>query len=1193
MTSNTRSHGWARIILALALLAPTLAHAEDVMDRMAFHTQVWGKLTQNGAVHADNTPAPPLKIAGKTYQKGLGMHAPSETIFELGGGFLKLEAEVGVQVQGNPAGTVEFKVLVDGKEVFSSGVMKDGDPAKPVSISLQGAQELQLITTDAGDGITCDAANWANFNLVPDPNAMAAGGALERVNVAPFAQVASWDPDRMEGTKATRLQTMPAEDLFLSTEITRQADGYKVPVQNGKGCIGLQWLERRRLTSLELEFASPDAAPEGFEIQFWTMEWEGVAQGGSRWQGHWVTMPMRVTMKDNRWSFIPEWGKITEGKSGALKVRWIFPSAKEVVVKDIAAYTASAWKTADLLIQVDESAANGNGTLAMYNGVLTDPAQPLGLTFPLNQPLHLQVRYTQARPWNAADRTVLRFTLPQGAFGVAVDDVMEKGCVYVEHAGLFVAKEPVTQDLAAYKQSIADKKTILEEVRTMPDQTVEQAMSHTHRPDADLGPTMLSLANDNRKFIVEREGKTTFDDNPEVYNHFESMFQKPYTCEMNPQFGQGEHESVQRVMQGGWIPIQVATLVNHGIRYQQRTFVAPFDAQAPAADAPVWRRDRPLGVAEFTVENPGTAPADAALTLAWKADAPEGIVAEVSMNGQDAVVNKNGKLMAVCRVAAPLTLAVEGGNVRITGRLDAGAKANCVAYLPRWEQAALADLPQASASEELAATTQAYWEAVMKDAMRVELPDPLFNNLVPASQVHCLLAARNENGENIAPWIASWYYGPLESEANSLLRGMQFMGQLDYTKRGLEYFIARYNDEGFLTTGYTVMGTGWHLWTLGEYYELTRDKDWLRNFAPKVERVCRWIMEQRAKTKHIDANGVKAPEYGLMPPGVGADWGVYAYYFYLNGYYCAGLRSAATALSDIGWPGAEEMLADAEAYRGDILNSYEWVQSRAPVFALRDGSWVPEYPVHVFSPAPIESFYKGEDAGRSWCYDVELGSHHLVPMGILPADSPKVDWMMNHMEDVQFLREGWFYYPAKESQADWFSLGGFAKVQPYYARNAEISAMRDDVKPFIRTYFNSVMSLLNREDLSLWEHFMNGAYNKTHETGYFLYQSRLMLVMERGDELWLAPFVTDQWLKDGMRVAASQAPTLFGNVDFAITSHVAQGAIEATITPPTRLAPKAIVLRLRHPEGKPCVGADITGAASHEIDNTRQIIRII
>ncbi|HPX42334.1 MAG TPA: hypothetical protein PLF51_17990, partial [Candidatus Hydrogenedentes bacterium] len=156
-----------------------------------------------------------------------------------------------------------------------------------------------------------------------------------------------------------------------------------------------------------------------------------------------------------------------------------------------------------------------------------------------------------------------------------------------------------------------------------------------------------------------------------------------------------------------------------------------------------------------------------------------------------------------------------------------------------------------------------------------------------------------------------------------------------------------------------------------------------------------------------------------------------------------------------------------------------------------------------------------------------------------------------------------------------------------------VHALRDDVKPFIRTYFNSVMSLLNREDLSLWEHFMNGAYNKTHETGYFVHQSRLMLVQERGEELWLAPFVTSNWLRDGMRVAVRHAPTFFGPVSYTVTSNAADGHITALIDPPARSTPRAVVIRLRHPDGKPIQSAGVSGAREYVIDAAHECIRIV
>jgi hypothetical protein len=224
---------------------------------------------------------------------------------------------------------------------------------------------------------------------------------------------------------------------------------------------------------------------------------------------------------------------------------------------------------------------------------------------------------------------------------------------------------------------------------------------------------------------------------------------------------------------------------------------------------------------------------------------------------------------------------------------------------------------------------------------------------------------------------------------------------------------------------------------------------------------------------------------------------------------------------------------------------------------------------------------------------VEIGAHQLVPTGVFDPRDREVERMLDHMEDVQFLSEGWFDYPAALSEKDWFDLGGFSKVQPYYTRNCEVYALRDDVKPFIRSYFNTLAAMLNPEVLTFWEHFNHcGAWDKTHETGYFLHQTRTMLVTERGDQLWLAPFVTRNWLKDGMAVAVANAPTRFGAVGYRITSHASDGYIMATIQPPTRTPPAELVLRLRHPDGKRIRAVIVNGKRHSRFDPVGECITI-
>ncbi len=486
----------------------------------------------------------------------------------------------------------------------------------------------------------------------------------------------------------------------------------------------------------------------------------------------------------------------------------------------------------------------------------------------------------------------------------------------------------------------------------------------------------------------------------------------------------------------------------------------------------------------------------------------------------------------------------------------------------------------------------------------------MLNDVIRSSQVRCLIAARNEaDGARIAPWIAAMSYGPLESEANSVIRGMDFMGHGEFARRGLDFFIHRYNTNGFLTTGYTTFGTAWHLWTLGEHYQLYRETNWLRQAAPDVERVADWIVRQTEKTKQDSSPASRTPEYGLMPPGVLADWNSFAYHYAMNAYYYAALREVGTASSDLSPPRSSRRkeaqtddpalrtshlaLAHAADLRANILRAYRWTQSQAPALPLRNGTWIPAYPSQVHSPGKLADFFPGQDAGRSWCYDVELGAHQLVPAGVFDPRDREVERMMDQMEDVQFLADGWFDYPAAMNQQDWFNLGGFSKVQPYYTRNCEVYALRDDVKPFVRSYFNTIAAMLNLEVLTFWEHFHHsGAWDKTHETGYFLYQTRTMLVMERGEELWLAPFITSNWLKDGQRLTVSNAPTRFGPVSYQLESHLAEGCIRATIQPPTRQPPSRIVLRLRTPEASQIRSVRLNGKPHRDFDKAGALVRL-
>jgi len=1164
------------VLCAIALAAQPAEEADYLADHPHLLTSVlqgWGELGLNACAHAPGTTPLPMEIAGKRFARGLGHHAPGEIVVDLDGAYTAFAADVGVQKQASNMGSVVFRVLVDGKVRFDSGLMRESTPARSVRVDLRGSRELRLVVTDGGDGITCDVANWANARLLRPAGAARPERPL--FDVAPFARLVTSDPARKDGARSNRIQEYRAEDIALDQDVPRLPSGAAdVPIYpGGQGCIGLHWLERRRLARLEALWArdAAPASPEGATVEAWV--------GESHWQGEWRPVRGAIRADGARWTLDIDPSANPDVWRGVRAVRWIVPSAGRLLrVERLAAWSPARVGSVRLRVEAVEPPAAPVAVTATNGWLLASDGSelPSGESLALRAPQTVTVRYTLPRPWRS-DRTVLRFAWPGGGFGVAVDDVLASGYVFVKRAGVLVAREDYPRGVRAVAAKPGAGRTVLERVRSMPEQTLERALERARNPIQDLGPMLLSLACDNRKFVAEREGAVRGD-----------------RVTMTPTVSGAEGARLARSLEGGWLPAPVTYRTLGALTVAQRTYVVPM-ADEPLPEAPAWLHRRPLCVAEFTVSNRGPLASEAAITLAF-APAGEG-VAPVSarMRRGGAAIIAGGALLAFVdtQQAGALEPQLVGASVRLSGRMPARSTARFRVCLPGWDAGdddagPLADLP------DLLPRLRAYWQGALAEAMDARLPDPFVDNLLRASQAHCLLAARNEGeGARIAPWIAAMAYGPLESESNSIIRGMDLLGHHTFARKSLDFFVARYSPEGFLTTGYTLMGTGWHLQTLGEHVALTADADWARRVAPEVERVCAWIERQMEKTRREDPATGRPREWGLMPPGVMADWNAFAYYFCLNGYYAAGLAGAADALSLTGSAAAPRARRAAADLRRETLRAFLETQALAPVVPLQDGTWVRAYPSQVHVPGPTNDFFPGEDSNRSWAYDIEIGAHQLVPQGVLAPSAPEVSEMLDHMEDVAFLSEGWFDYPAEESRRDWFHRGGFAKVQPYYCRNAEIYALRDDVKPFLRTYFNALASLVSTENLSFWEHFRNGgAWNKTHETGYFLQQSRWMLVQERGDELWLAPFVPSAWLADGKRIEVRRAPTLFGPVAYTVRSRVAKGRIEVAIEPPARRAPKAIVVRLRHPDGRPIKAVTVDGAPHRDFDPAGSTVRV-
>lgn len=104
----------------------------------------------------------------KTFEKGFGIHANGEIIYQLGEhNYENFEAMVGIDMSIAAQGysSIQFKVTVDGETLATTRVMKYADNMIYINVPIAGAQELKIEILDGGNGNAYDHAVIVNPRL--------------------------------------------------------------------------------------------------------------------------------------------------------------------------------------------------------------------------------------------------------------------------------------------------------------------------------------------------------------------------------------------------------------------------------------------------------------------------------------------------------------------------------------------------------------------------------------------------------------------------------------------------------------------------------------------------------------------------------------------------------------------------------------------------------------------------------------------------------------------------------------------------------------------------------------------------------------------------------------------------------------------------------------------------------------------
>lgn len=150
-------------IVRIELESSRVAYLSD----MSFASRKYAGVVQSDrTIRMDRSVAnQTMRLDGQVYAKGVGMQAGGEIVYDLDEAYESLAATIGIDDEAGDAGSVVFRVLIDGEEVIAKRLNARDKPVDIVA-PLAGARRVTLIADDAGDTDVADWADWALIRLI-------------------------------------------------------------------------------------------------------------------------------------------------------------------------------------------------------------------------------------------------------------------------------------------------------------------------------------------------------------------------------------------------------------------------------------------------------------------------------------------------------------------------------------------------------------------------------------------------------------------------------------------------------------------------------------------------------------------------------------------------------------------------------------------------------------------------------------------------------------------------------------------------------------------------------------------------------------------------------------------------------------------------------------------------------------------
>ncbi len=108
----------------------------------------------------------PMRVAGRTFEHGLGVHSESSLTFDLGKEYREFRTAMGLDDDSGPYANVDVEIRIDGQLRHSASGIIPGQVHGPIRLDVTGAKRVELTVLFGANADLQDRFNWIEPALI-------------------------------------------------------------------------------------------------------------------------------------------------------------------------------------------------------------------------------------------------------------------------------------------------------------------------------------------------------------------------------------------------------------------------------------------------------------------------------------------------------------------------------------------------------------------------------------------------------------------------------------------------------------------------------------------------------------------------------------------------------------------------------------------------------------------------------------------------------------------------------------------------------------------------------------------------------------------------------------------------------------------------------------------------------------------